>query len=108
MALDFDHFIHLDLNFDGIVDAHELQMYELTHHGDYSLHDLNHDGMMDQFQTDLNHDGFMDQFQVDADHNGIMDKFENNIMGTKLQYDVNHDGHIDSLDLALGKQLFSR
>ncbi|PEQ88000.1 hypothetical protein CN481_20195 [Bacillus sp. AFS006103] len=109
MPIDWDPFHDLDLNFDHHVDAHDLQMYELAHNGDFTLHDLNHDHIMDQFQNDLNHDLQLDQFQADLDHNTVIDRFETQLPGaTTFDYDINGDGHVDFMDTALAKNIYGK
>ncbi|WP_042461840.1 hypothetical protein [Neobacillus dielmonensis] len=104
MPIDLDPFHDWDVDFDHQVDAHDLQMYELTHHGDFSLHDLNHDGIWDQFQNDLNHDLQFDQFQADLDHNSVIDRFETTMPGaTQLNVDLDGNGSTDYMDEALAR-----
>ncbi|WP_156290591.1 hypothetical protein [Oceanobacillus salinisoli] len=108
MTFDFDPFSHLDMNFDQVVDATDLEIYELSNENGMDLLDLNHDMAMDQFQSDLNSDGHIDTFQADLNGNGILDQFEFNHMGTNFEYDLNHDDRIDELDMALATTLFPK
>lgn len=99
----------LDLNFDHHIDTHELQMFELAHHGDFSLHDLNHDNIFDHFQNDLNHDMQIDQFQADLDHNGLIDRFETQLPGDiTVDHDFQGDGNIDYIDTILAKNILGK
>lgn len=108
MAFDFDPFSHLDMNFDQVVDASDLKLYELSNGNGMDLLDLNHDMLLDQFQSDLNSDGEIDVFQADLNGNGVLDKFEFNHMNTTLEYDINDDNQIDELDKALATILISK
>jgi hypothetical protein len=108
MAFDFDPFSHLDMDFNGLVDESDLQMYELNNGNTFSLIDLNHDSFMDQYQMDLNNDLQIDSYQVDLNHNDIIDKYEFNHMGTSFNYDLNHDGRVDELDSALATAIFPK
>ena len=92
MDFDFDPFSHLDMNFDQIVDANDLQMYEFTNGNGFDLLDLNHDTLLDQYQHDLDFDHQMDSFQADLNGNTMLDKYEFNYIGTTFNYDINHDG----------------
>lgn len=104
MPFDFDPFSALDLNHNLIVDAQDIELYELNS-GIYGLTDIDHDGIIDKFDFDLNNDGIIDKYQADLNHNGIIDKFEKNFGATELNYDFNQDGNIDYIDEALAKTL---
>ncbi|EDL63064.1 hypothetical protein [Bacillus sp. SG-1] len=106
MPIDFDPFDTLDLNHDMQVDASDLRAYEFAEHGTYSLNDLDHDMIMDQFDTDLNNDLRMDETQTDLNSNMIMDQYEVSHGPTSFQYDLNHDNRIDALDAALAKSMY--
>ncbi|MEH7223208.1 hypothetical protein V7112_05275 [Bacillus sp. JJ1566] len=109
MAFDFDPFSHLDMNFDQIVDASDLQMYEFVNGNGFDLLDLNHDTLLDQYQLDLNLDNQLDSYQADLNGNSILDKYEFQNMGmTDFNYDLNHDGTVDELDKALATTLFPK
>lgn len=106
---DFDQFAELDMNGDMVIDATDLQLYMLSEYGTYSLTDLNHNAIMDQFDLDLNNDGLIDQFQADLDHNSIIDRFELDMSrfgGVKWDYDLNGDGIVDEIDRALARVIF--
>jgi hypothetical protein len=108
MAFDFDPFSHLDLNFDQMVDANDLQMYEFTHGNGFDLLDLNHDNLLDQYQIDLNFDNQIDSFQADLNGNTLIDKYEFNNLGTTLNYDIDQNGKVDEMDMALATNLFPK
>lgn len=108
MALDFDPFSQLDMNFDNIVDESDLKVYELQQGHGIGLEDLSHDLIMDQFQSDLNQDFLIDNFQLDINHNSIIDKYESHYFGASFQYDINGDGKVDHLDRALAMELFPK
>ncbi len=104
MPFDFDPFSALDLDHNLVVDTQDIQLYELQS-GIYGLSDIDHDGIIDQFDFDLNNDNIIDKYQADLNHNGIIDKFEKTIGLTELNYDLNQDGNIDYIDEALAKTL---
>ncbi|OMF56580.1 hypothetical protein BK139_14880 [Paenibacillus sp. FSL R5-0490] len=106
MAIDFDPFDVLDMNYDMEVDANDLQMYELENHGTYSINDIDHDLVLDKFDMDLNNDLYIDKFQADLDHNNIIDSFEQNFGLTNWNHDLNHDKNIDAIDQALAKSIY--
>jgi hypothetical protein len=108
MAFDFDPFSHLDMDFNGMVDESDLQMYELSNGHTFSLIDFNHDSFIDQYQMDLNNDLQIDSYQADLNHNGVIDKYEFNYIGTSFNYDLNHDASVDELDRALAATLFPK
>lgn len=107
MAFDIDPFSTLDMNFDGGVDASDLQQYELINQGTYGLDDIDHDLIMDTVDNDLNNDNFPDEFQVDLDNNNVIDQFEQSTGATSFNYDANQDGKIDHIDQALGKSIYN-
>lgn len=104
MLFDLDPFSALDLDHNLVVDAQDIQLYELQN-GIYGLTDIDHDGIIDKFDFDLNNDSIIDKYQADLNHNGIIDKFEKTIGATKLNCDLNQDGKIDYIDEALAKTL---
>lgn len=106
MAVDFDPFDVLDMNYDMEVDANDLQIYELANHGTYSINDLDHDLVLDKFDMDLNNDLLIDKFQTDLDHNNLIDKYEQNFGLTKWSQDLNYDNNVDTLDEALAKSIY--
>lgn len=108
MAFDFDPFSHLDMNFDQVVDAQDLSMYELQQGNGMDLLDLNHDSFIDQHQLDLNNDVHIDSFQPDLNGNTTLDQYEFNHIGTTFNYDLNHDDKVDEMDMALATVLFPK
>jgi hypothetical protein len=108
MDLDFDPFSNLEMDFDHVVDAHDIQMYEFTNGHGFDLLDLNHDHLLDQYQVDLNLDHQIDAYQADLNGNHILDKYEFNHFGTTLNYDINGDNQVDELDMALATTLFPK
>lgn len=109
MPIDIDPFSDLDMNHDLQIDSSDLQMYELAEHGTYSISDVDHDFVMDRFDSDLNNDNDIDQFQADLDNNTVIDKFDTDLSqfgGTEWNYDLNNDGVVDELDRALARAIY--
>lgn len=103
---DFNPFVALDLNGDGVIDEIELKFAQLEAGHGFDLNDLNGDGAMDKFQADLNTNTMLDQFEVDFNQNTVLDQQEQVIVGTQLNVDLNGDGKIDGTDIAMAKYFF--
>ncbi|WP_377887520.1 hypothetical protein [Alkalihalobacillus sp. R86527] len=106
MAIDFDPFDVMDMNYNMEVDANDLQMYELQEHGTYSIDDIDHDMVMDAYDYDIGNDNQIDSYQVDLNHNNVVDEFETHFGMTEWNFDTNVDGTIDYVDRALGQQIY--
>ncbi|TLS38609.1 hypothetical protein [Pseudalkalibacillus caeni] len=106
MPIDLDPMDFLDTNYDMEITSHDLQTHELQEYGTYSIDDLDHDGILDQFDVDIGNDNLIDQYQVDINHNNLIDQYEHDFGITKWKYDTNQDNSIDYIDRALGQQIY--
>ncbi|WP_010289450.1 hypothetical protein [Kurthia massiliensis] len=105
--IDFDPFVDLDLDGDGVVEDVELKFHELEAGNGFNLDDLNHNGILDKFENDLNMNGVPDTFEVDFNQNSVLDVEETVIVGTRVDVDLDGDGLVDETDIVMTKYFFT-